>query len=231
MLNARSQVYEIIRAEGMRFVAVLQSACAVQNKIRFLLHDRRERFHTLPWASTETSREARHTSQNPIVRVTGAEDWLVVAGCPRIDPVFVSFRLGTYRCSHVASTFLLLGRETETSAAGGATGAAGSWQFVSMTGVLRFVRLRTLVYHRICLTQIEIFRFIRIRFVCDEISASKSCVLLSTAQPLSPSKSDHDTPFCAIELTKTVWAGFVALVVVTMAGFLCGVRPVNPQER
>ena len=66
--------------------------------------------------------------------------------------------------------------------------------------------LAKLVYHRMCLTQIEIFRFIRFHFVCDEISASQSCVLRSTA-PLSLSKSDHDTPFSE-SMAKRLHDGF-----------------------
>ena len=90
------------------------------------------------------------------------------------------------------------------------------------------VRLRTLVYHRICLTQIEIFRFIRIRFVCDEISASQSCVLLSTA-PLSLSKSDHDTPFSE-SMAKRL--GRMGCTRGRDDGwFLSGVRPGKSEER
>ncbi len=47
-------------------------------------------------------------------------------------------------------------------------------QFVPTKRVLTMlVPLRTLVYHRMCLTQIEIFRFIRIHFVCIQISVRK----------------------------------------------------------
>ncbi len=33
MLETRSQIHEIVRAQGMRLVAESQSACALQNKI------------------------------------------------------------------------------------------------------------------------------------------------------------------------------------------------------
>ena len=91
------------------------------------------------------------------------------------------------------------------------------------------VHLRTLVYHRMCLTQIEIFRFIRIHFVCCRISAKEFCVLLSTAQPLSPWKSDHDTSFCAIESTADCLAN-IRRCRLRDDAFLPGIR-VNPVRR
>ncbi len=50
-----------------------------------------------------------------------------------------------------------------------------------------FPHLRTLVYHRICLTQIEIFRLIGIYFVLNIHSfVRKFCVLLSVLATAAP---------------------------------------------
>ncbi len=58
---------------------------------------------------------------------------------------------------------------------------------------------RTLVYHRFFLTQIEIFRFIRIRFVFREVICWDllRATLDRTAQ--FPWKEDHDSPFRAVQ--------------------------------
>src|SRR6266852_8348514 len=37
MLHARSQVREIIQAQGMRAITVVQNACTLQNKVNFFL--------------------------------------------------------------------------------------------------------------------------------------------------------------------------------------------------
>ncbi len=79
MLDAPSQVHEIIRAQGMRFLAVLQSARALQNKINLFFPV----VHNLLALALGVKRnygKARNASQNSIVRVTRPEDWPVVAG-------------------------------------------------------------------------------------------------------------------------------------------------------
>src|ERR1700719_4100387 len=79
MLDTGSQVHEIVRTQGMRLVAILQSARALQNKIN-LFFTVVQNTLTLALSVNRNFRETRHTSQNSIVRVTRAEDRLVVAG-------------------------------------------------------------------------------------------------------------------------------------------------------
>src|ERR1700693_3865513 len=63
----------------MRLVAILQSACALQNKIN-LFFTFEQNILTLALRINRNFRKARYTSQDSTVRVTCPEDWLVVAG-------------------------------------------------------------------------------------------------------------------------------------------------------
>jgi hypothetical protein len=79
MLDTRSQIHKIIRAQGMRFIAVSQSARALQNKIN-LFFTVVQNILALALGINRNFCEARYASQNSIVRVTCPEDRLVVAG-------------------------------------------------------------------------------------------------------------------------------------------------------
>ena len=72
----------------------------------------------------------------------------------------------------------------------------------------------SLVYHRIFLTQIGIFRFIEIYFVCRMTLAEKSGVLLSSAQPYKM-KSNMTYPGVRKPL-RIVWIASAALAVMTL---------------
>src|ERR1035437_7902499 len=82
MLYARGKVGEIIRAQGIRAVTVLQSACTLQNKVDFFLAIV-ENALAGPVGVNRNFAEARNASQNSTVCVTCAENRFVVAGCRR----------------------------------------------------------------------------------------------------------------------------------------------------
>jgi len=77
--NSRRQVCEIVGANAMRFAAVVQSACALQNEIEFFLSI----VGNSPAGAIRIDSnfaEARDSAQDVTVVITISEQGLVVAG-------------------------------------------------------------------------------------------------------------------------------------------------------
>ena len=183
MLDSWSQVSEIIRAQRMRFVTVLQRACTFQNKINFFFTVV-ENTLARAWASTETSAKRETLRQNSIVRVTCTEEWLVMAGS-RGEISFRFAQTGQIPMQPRGINTSILGRESYRDQQRQTKQSPVSFP---PRGVLTlFPHLRTLVYHRICLTQIEIFRLIGIYFVLryNCLHAKVLRATLNPSQPLS----------------------------------------------
>src|SRR5690242_14783686 len=75
----RSQVRKIVRTQRMRLVTVLENARALQNKVDFLFAIVKK-ILALPLGFDCNFAKMRNASQNSIVGVAGAKNWLVVAG-------------------------------------------------------------------------------------------------------------------------------------------------------
>src|SRR5271169_1278530 len=80
MSHTRRQVREIIGAQGMSLVAVLQSARTLQNEIDFFFAII-ENTLAVSVGIHSNFGKTRDASQNSIVWVACPEDWFVVAGC------------------------------------------------------------------------------------------------------------------------------------------------------
>jgi hypothetical protein len=80
MLHVGRQVCEIIRAQGMCAVTVLQNACTLQNKVNLFLALVENGLAT-SLGLNRSFAKARNASQNSIVGVACAENRPVVAGC------------------------------------------------------------------------------------------------------------------------------------------------------
>src|SRR5439155_5113134 len=161
MLYTRRQISKIIGVHRVRLFPVTQCPIALQNEI--------DLFFTIVECALAAAvcierrlPETGHSSQNSIVCVTFTEDWLVVAS-PKCKRPGVLAYTRNVPMQPGGIDFPVLSQQIRRD-------QQKQQQTSQLDPVMCGARARPFaksVYHRICLTQIEIFRFIGIHFASD----------------------------------------------------------------